>query len=241
MRHSIVVPLLLAVVLVALPACDGSDEAGLNAPSPNESTSATATTFSSDRLSNTDLAIDGVVETTGDRSGRIEIHTQSRMNEKGAPRASRSALAGLPSEIQFDGNTITYTRSTGETRTVELSDRDAAMLADALDARRAAQQETPDDFEFAAPKSGTTPSGDDVLDALRQNGYTVESLGGDRYAVTPPVRHDGAVQVTSIYNAATGEMEGTTARHDGDDVVQIGVSQAKDGEASPQVQILDED
>lgn len=231
--------MLVAVALVALPACDDGD-AGLNASSADETAASTSSSFSTDRLAGVDLAIDGVVETSGDRTGRIEVHTESRLSDTGAKRASAPALHGLPSEIRFEGNTLTYTTADGETRTVELSERDAAMLGEALDARQAAQRETPDGFEPVAPKSGSA-SGEDVLASMKQNGYTVEPLGNDRYAVTAPPRHEGAVQVTSVYNASTGQIEGSTARHDAEDVIEIGVTQAKDGKATPQVNILDED
>lgn len=219
----------LALLLVALPACD--DGGDLAAPS-EESPSSLVTSFSNKSISDSDLRVDGVVETNDRGEGRVELNVSGALDKSGADRASTPALQGLPSEISFDGRTMTYTTADGGTRRVELSEREATLLKNALEGRAASQRDAFPDAE--ASRTDARDLDAEAIQKLEAKGLQVTDRGDGTYEIVQP-SENGGVAVRSIYDADTGTLTRAEASHNGDTVTRITPSLDKSGSAQPSV------
>ena len=224
MMNRTLLVLCLAVALVALPACD--DGGDLASTSGDE---AHRTVFSNKSITGSHLQVDGTVETTGDMEGRVRLDVAGAVDKSGASRASTPALQSVPSSIEFSGTKMTYTTRNGKTRMVNLSEGDARMLRDAMQARK----------ETRAPlvgEEGTAPGRqpqrltEAQIADLEKRGLTVNKLGNQRYEIVQP-SSNGGVAIRSIYDAKTGRLTGATAEMGERPVVRIAPSEAKDGSA----------
>lgn len=216
--------LCLAVALVALPACD--DGGDLASTSDDD---AHRTVFSNKSITGSHIQVDGTVETTGDMEGRVNLDVAGTTDKSGRSHASAPALQSVPSSIEFSENEMTYTTRNGKTRTVNLSEGDARMLRNAMQARKDTRAPLIGE-NGAAPTQRPQRLTETQISDLEKRGLTVNDLGNQRYEIVQP-SSNGGVSIRSIYDGKTGRLTGATAKMGERPVVRIAPSEAKDGSA----------